>query len=345
MNTRELLTVVLEGGIPDTTPYSIYSYLVDDIKSDKWLKMFDMGLGLAMHTFTVKCIEHEVKYTVEEKKDGKDIYTIHRKETPVGTIQQAYKNGWHTEYWIKKPGDYKVMQWIVENTEIIPCYENYDKAKELAGDYGVIILTEDPIIRTPAMRINIDWAGTETFCIDIAMEVPELFDLYKATGNLFKEGCKMVAAGPGKYVKWFENLTISMLGPERYRELLVPVYNECVPILEAGGKRVMVHYDGALRIIKEDISAAPFHMIESLTEPAEGDMTYDECRTVWPDKVFWANINLENYYKPLEELKQVVKEKRQRAGKKGFAFEISEDLPDNWQQTIPVVLEALKELE
>ena len=33
-----------------------------------------------------------------------------------------------------------------------------------------------------------------------------------------------------------------------------------------------------------------------------------------------------------------------RAGKKGIAFEISEDLPSNWQEIIPVVLETLNEI-
>jgi hypothetical protein len=146
-------------------------------------------------------------------------------------------------------------------------------------------------------------------------------------------------------VKWFENLTISMLGPRRYGDLLVPVYDEAVPILERGDKRVMVHYDGALQVIADQIAAAPFHMIESLTEPPEGNMLYDVCRAAWPDKVFWANINVDLFSGPTEGLRQAVIDKRRRAGKKAFAFEISEDLPANWRETVPIVLETLKELE
>ena len=115
-------------------------------------------------------------------------------------------------------------------------------------------------------------------------------------------------------------------------------------MLEAADKRVMVHYDGALNVIADRIAAAPFHMIESLTEPPEGDMTYDLCRAAWPDKVFWANINVDLYAQPEDILRQAVIDKRQRAGKKALAFEISEDLPANWQETIPVVLDTLKDL-
>jgi hypothetical protein len=74
-------------------------------------------------------------------------------------------------------------------------------------------------------------------------------------------------------------------------------------------------------------------------------MTYDECRRLWPDLVFWANINVDLYYRPAEELSQAVASKRERAGKRGLAFEISEDLPTTWQESIPIVLQTLRELE
>jgi hypothetical protein len=106
----------------------------------------------------------------------------------------------------------------------------------------------------------------------------------------------------------------------------------------------MVHYDGALRAIKDQIGAAPFHVIESLTEPPEEDMTYDECRAAWPGKVFWGNINVGLYSLPRDEFQAEVGAKRERAGKQAFAFEISEDLPAKWQESIPVVLQALQEL-
>ncbi|MEI6083723.1 MAG: hypothetical protein WCS70_05420, partial [Verrucomicrobiota bacterium] len=196
--------------------------------------------------------------------------------------------------------------------------------------------------RTPAMIINVDLAGTEQFCLDLAQETPELFELYHARVKLFLEEVKAEAAGPGHFVKLIENLTISMLGPKWYRALLMPVYEQAFPILHAAGKRVFVHYDGALKVIADQIAGAPFDGIESLTEPPEGDLLYDECRALWPDKTFWAHINVNCYGLPPEQLMEAVIAKRQRAGKRGLAFEVSEDLPANWQQSIPVVLRALE---
>jgi len=286
-------------------------------------------------------VAHDVKETCTEEKRGSETYVIQTKETPEGTIRQVHKDGWCIEHWLKTPRDYQVMTWITEHTELVPCYEVFDRGEALVGDRGVAVVLAS---RTPAMTINIDWAGTEQFCMDLALEVPELFELYEARKKLFCQETELVAKGPGRFVKWLENLTIGMLGPQRYGDLLVSVYDECVPVLEAADKRVMVHYDGALSVIADQIAAAPFHMVESLTEPPEGDMTYGRCRGAWPDKVFWANINVDLYYQPEPVLRHAVIEKRQRAGKQALAFEISEDLPTNWQQTIPVVLETLREL-
>ena len=74
-------------------------------------------------------------------------------------------------------------------------------------------------------------------------------------------------------------------------------------------------------------------------------MTYDECRSAWPDKAFWGNINVDLYYRSEDVLREAVIAKRERSGKCAFAFEISEDLPRNWRQSVPVVLETLEALD
>lgn len=342
MTTKERLFSALNGETPDVTPLSFYSWMEEDIMTEDWKRLYEMGLGICHHCEVIKFIEHGVEDSEEVKTEGNDTYRIYRKKTPLGNLRRITRNGWHHEDWIKTPEDYKIRQWIVENTELKTDYDEFYKAEEFVGNIGIPIIRGS---RTPAMSINVDWAGTEKFCLDIAMEIPEVYDLYYAQKKLFLEETKLIAYGPGKFVKWFENLTISMLGPKRYKELLVSIYEETVPTLDSAGKRLMVHYDGALNVIKDQIADAPFHIIESLTEPPEGDMMYDECRKAWKDKTFWANINVDLYYQPKEKLQQEVIAKRERAGKKAFAFELSEDLPSNWRESIPVVLNTLNNLK
>jgi hypothetical protein len=342
--TRQRLQAALNGETPDKTPLGIYSWMLGDLAKlpDDARQLVDRGLGLIAHVGVVQSIAHGTETTFEEKKEGNYTYHITRKKTPVGELRHMRRNGWHHEDWIKHPGDYKVWQWIVEHTEVRPSYDGYHRTDQAVGDKGIPIVS---IGRTPAMEINIDIAGTERFCTDLALEVPELFDLYEAMRKLHRRVVEIAAAGPGRFVKWLENLTIGMLGPRRYGELLMSVYDECVPLLAGSGKRVMVHYDGRLKCIRDRIAAAPFHIVESLTEPPEGDMTFDQCRAAWGDKAFWANINVGLHNVPCEQVRQAIIDKRNRAGKRAVAFEISEDVPRNWRQFIPVVLDTLEELD
>jgi len=73
-------------------------------------------------------------------------------------------------------------------------------------------------------------------------------------------------------------------------------------------------------------------------------MTLAQARAGFPAKVFWANINVGVYALPPADLRRWVRERVQAAAPdgRGLAFEISEDLPPNWREAIPVVLEVLK---
>ena len=355
MTRRECLITALDGGMPERTPLAVYDWNMGAITTEDlaakmsdpdWRCLLDRGLLITHHCEIIEAVEHGVENTREESRKNGETVVVMRKKTPVGELRKATRNGWHAEDWIKEPEDYLIWKWIVEHTEIIPRYERFARAEETVGDQGLVVVTGSGnwTHRTPAMKINVDLAGTERFCMDVASEVTEMMELYDALKQQFLHEQRLIAAGPGRYVKWLENLTINMLGPARYADLLMPVYREGVPILEAAGKRVMVHYDGALKCIAAQIAGAPFHIIESLTEPVEGDMTYDECRAAWPGMTLWGNINIGLYAQPPEVLRAAVVDKIRRAGMRAFAFEISEDLPPNWRESIPVVLAALHEM-
>jgi len=229
----------LNGGIHEITPLTFYSWMVTIDKpenehllfDDQWKRLYDMGLGICHHVHVTREVQHGVNDRVEIREVGSDVFEVHTKDTPVGSIQQTFKNGWHHEYWIKTPDDYRVMTWIMENTELVPCYEEFERGEELVDDNGISIILAS---RTPAMNINVDWAGTEQFCLDLALEVPELMELYEVRKRLFVQETDIIAKGPGKFVKWLENLTISVMGPQKYGQLLVPMYEQCVPVYETG---------------------------------------------------------------------------------------------------------------
>ncbi len=349
---RQLLTTFLDGGTPERTPFSIYPWFFEDPRYpvEDFQPLLERGLGLSAYCDTIQRVEHGVANSTETWYSAGQRFELNRKATPLGTLRQilAYPSGpdagilgWPQEDWIKTPHDYQIRQWIVEHTELVPQFERFQESEASVGEQGVTIVEGS---RTPAMSICVDWAGIERFCLDVADGIDELYALYEAEKKLFLAENRLIASGPGRYVRWLENLTGSTMGPKRYDRLLLPIYQEAVPVLEAAGKRLIVHFDGALGALRDPIARSPFHVIESLTEPPEGNLTYAECRSAWPDKCFWANLSVGLYALPPEQLAEAVIARRERAGKRAFAFEIAEDVPANWRESIPVVLETLEKL-
>ena len=130
-----------------------------------------------------------------------------------------------------------------------------------------------------------------------------------------------------------------------YRNPFLPVYRECFPTLQQADKVVGVHYDGQIAACRDLAGSAPIDVMESFTPPPEGDMTLAEARAAWPGRRLWSNLNVALYDLPAAELRKVVLERVSEGSPDGrcLAFEVSEHLPARWRESMPVVLEALRE--
>lgn len=236
-----------------------------------------------------------------------------------------------------------VVREVTDGFERVVESENrpFLEAEKRVSDRGLSLIGAR---RSPMQTILVDYAGLEAFAFHLSEEYSGLFSLQEALEDQLVETCKIIAAGPGRYISLLENLTAETWGARRFSQYHLPVYKKIIPILHAGGKKVYTHFDGRLACLSGLISQTDIDGIESLTSPPEGDMSYEEARIAWPDKFFWANINVSYYDLPAEKLKNRVHELLHQASPDScnMAFEISEVLPANWRESIPVVLDALK---
>ena len=346
MSNRDDLIAVLEGGKPPRIPLAIYEDFINPQPDDPaWGPLLARGLTPINWPSGVHHImEGDIERTVSaEVWQG---YPAQREtlRTPVGAIMQLSAQGWTQEYWLKAPADYRVMEYVVRHTRLEPALDLYERAEARFGDRGISLVYAG---RSPMQVILVDYAGLEHLAHHLSEGFPELFALAEALLDQLIETCRLIAAGPGPYVSLLENLTAETWGPRRYALYHLPVYEKVLPILHAAGKKVYVHYDGKLACLKDLVAQTAIDGIESLTTAPEGDLTYAEARAAWPEKVFWANINVSRYLRPPAELRAEVRELARQGAPDGrrFLFEISEDLPANWRESIPVVLDALAEME
>ncbi|MDK3159926.1 hypothetical protein QPK87_25685 [Kamptonema cortianum] len=185
------------------------------------------------------------------------------------------------------------------------------------------------------------------YALQVADMEEEMIGLYHALEKGFAKRVQVAAEiDPDvQYVAVLENYTADQSGPKRFAQFLQPIYEKYFPSLQKAGKVVGTHYDGKTKGCRDLIAKSPMNLIESLTCQPEGDQSLSEARAIWPDKLFWVNINLENYGLSDDDLTMRIHTMINEAsvdGKK-LAFEISEDWPTNAFDKIPVVLRAIQE--
>lgn len=338
MTHRENLMAALDGRRPARIPYTINQEFVTE--DPAWEALFAAGLCPIPYVHTAReemtDVERLVEPVVWQGRAGRWV-TL---RTPQGDISQVEVNGWVQEYYLKTPADYLVMEHVVRHTRLTLDPSGFEAAERRVGDRGITLVG---IGRSPMQTILVDYAGLENFSYHLADEFPELFALAEALEAQLLERCRLTAAGPGRYISLLENFTAESWGAARFRQYHLPVYARILPIFAAAGKRVFPHFDGQLAGVAECLAETDFAGIESLTEPPEGDMTLAQARAAMPGKIFWANINVGLYSLPPARLRRWVRERIRAAAPDGrvLAFEVSEDLPANWREAVPAVLEVL----
>ena len=242
MNIHERIEAFWAGERPDQIPFTIYQNEWRHTQDDPaWEAMYKAGLGVTWHIspFRTEGKNAEYDHTTEEKNGV--IVSRQVIKTPLGDIWQTWTNGWQDKFLLKTAADYRVMTEIIRNTTVIPHYESVARTFKKIMPHGVGMLS---IGRTPLQTILVDYAGIENFSLHLVDFEEEVRELYNALLQLFRQKVEITAKAPGRFVSNLENFTAESLGPQRFEEFLLPVYQECFPVMQDTGKIVGCHYDG-----------------------------------------------------------------------------------------------------
>ncbi|MBN1292769.1 MAG: hypothetical protein JXB48_13090 [Candidatus Latescibacteria bacterium] len=347
MSIRKRLESTLAGDPVEQPVYLVYDWFVKNRDID-WSHLFDLGLGQMNHVDVIEferphldIVETEAIVNGQTRKDIRWI-------TDIGELHEYYLDGWLQEYLIKSPEDYQIMAYALSDTTITPTDTYYDQSEAELGENGITVAhlgwTPYECRRTALQEIQIDYAGLERFSIDILQEQPELLELIELLNDQIVEAFKQILKTKAQHIKLWENVSIETMGPKIFRKYHMPIYRRIFEVLDGSDKKLQVHYDGKLRVIADDIHYMPLDGIDSLTGPPEGDITAADARSAWPDKFFWLHPNLGWFSLPENELVAKIKRVVEDAGPTRFCLMISEEVPPNWEISVPIVLHTLKNM-
>lgn len=342
MIIRERLEAFWSGEQPDRIPFTTYENKIPPDWSDPVIRqMVKDGLGV-LRFIPTWSTRYDGDVQVVEQNGWEGDRKMRRQvwRTPLGEVSALWTDDWQQKYFLETAQDYRVITYIARHTQYAADYAAFHTQEIILPPYMVPVTR---IGRTPLQTILVDYAGLENFSLHLVEYAAEMQELYEALLINFRRLVEIAAEGPGRYINVIENFTAETLGPRRFKQFLLPVYEETFGTLHQAGKIVGCHYDGKIAAVKSLVAGSPVDLIESLTPPPEGDITLAEARSAWPDKLFWANINLGCYEMPPEALKQEILRRAQDGAPDGrrLAFEVSEDRPPRWRESMPVILAAL----
>jgi hypothetical protein len=213
-------------------------------------------------------------------------------ETPLGKLEQTISiggglGGHLTEYPVKSVDDIKLMEYILNNTEVFFSNENFEKAQETFGDRG---LASSYLWRSPYQKLITQFMGF-TRTILLLKKYPTQIENFitfmeRWDDTMYEE----IARSPLKIVNFGENIDANLSPPPYFEKYLVPYYEYRVKELHKAGKFCHIHIDGSLKDLLPYFEDLPFDGLEALTAEPQGDVSLQEIKDAIGDKILLDGI-------------------------------------------------------
>lgn len=255
----------------------------------------DLNLGTPAREGTVfTTMMHGVETRVQQ--DGADSVTEYI--TPVGTVstrrrgsdelRRAGIGSLEIEHPIKRPEDYDVVAYMVENTEYAPAYESYMAYEQDIGDEGVPMVAAG---HDPMHRIMRAEAGYNRFFYDIYDHPERVERLYRILYDKMKELWPILAESPARLILHGVHFDSVMTPPPLFEKYFTPYFQEFNACMHAHDKVVAFHADADSRLLLDAVVEAGFDMAECFTCSPMVACTLVEAQQAWRDRIIiWGGI-------------------------------------------------------
>ena len=353
MTPLERVEAVLWGHGPDHVPFTVYESKLPPCAVERQLR----NEGLCIHnrhytpmkSVTPNCSVETHTYTPPPQTG--DVYageTLVKTttRTPAGDLIAVNKpagfTSWRVELPFKTADDYPALIALAEDTQFLPDHETYEKALAWMGDDVILRAT---LGYSPLQAIIYNLMGVETFCIEWAERRDRVMELYEALAARDRRAFEVLATGPCPYVQYCGNVSPQIVGRERFRELILPLYDEFGAMLHEHGKLFGCHLDADCGLLADLIGESELDFIEAFTPAPDTDMSIADARRAWPCKILWANFPSSVHLADQEQIYatacQMIDED---GGSQKLIIGITEDVPeDRWQENFLTINRACRE--
>ena len=344
MTMRERILAVVQGRPHDRVPFVMYDSILPLLEVRRCLGRERIGL---LRWCQVHREEHpHCRFETEEYYRGPARWQRNTLHTPVGSIyeeraiESAYESSSIRKHYVQGPGDYEVLWAYLEDSVVLEDHERYHQDQAELGDDGLPLVAVE---RTPYQQLWVQWVGLDTLVFHLA-DYP---DRVQHTIDLLRQRARRIFeiayASPAPFVDFPDNITAPAIGPARFREYCVPLYNELANMLAERGAIVFVHMDGDLKPLWSAIADSKVRGLDSFAPAPDNDTTVGQAVSLWPEMRLFVNFPSSVHLRPGEQVRTEAEEILAAAGHTGrLQIQISENVPSGvWRTSLPAIAEAI----
>ncbi len=327
---RERLMTVLRGGKADRVPLTMYQFVHG--------RPFDTPAGKRLHAqglipidcrrvFRERYREVTIQRCDSIQRGNKQ--TLTRIETPLGVLTErvttdpTYGSRWVQEHLVKSVEDYPAMKFVFDHTDTEPAYDDFRAADQAMGDRGIVLAE---ILPMPFLWLLVEIMGAPAWSDGVLLHKDEFDELLDSLARCYKRQVQIAAESPAEVVWLGDNITGTMISPQRFQEYCKPIYDFDCAVLRQAGKISFAHFDGVNWVLRDCIAGVALDVIEAFTPPPMEDMTVAEARQAWSDKVLSLNVPSSLFHLPAAEIERQVRQYVAEGGDQGrFIVGCTED--------------------
>ncbi|MFV1965685.1 MAG: uroporphyrinogen decarboxylase family protein [Pirellulaceae bacterium] len=219
--------------------------------------------------------------------------------TPVGTVTTLFRGSetlrqkgiqdLEVEFMLKRREDYATVQYILEQTDVIPTYGEYERYETEVGDDGYPMVHCGDCPFHHWMRA---WVGYENAYFHLQDFPNEVEQLLAVMTQRDKEIVwKTIADSPAKLILHGVHYSSQMTPPDLFQRYITPYYQEMSALLRSRSQTLTLHGDNDTRHILQHIEQAGFGMVECFATDPLVETTLAEARQAWGDRVIiWGGV-------------------------------------------------------
>ena len=309
MTNRERILAILDGSPPDRVPwiprFGIWhkARLATGTLPERYRGMSlrelerDLGVGTPAREGTI--FVHEYRGVEVRSQPVDEMNTVTEYVTPVGTLSTLDRRsalladkgirGMDVGHLVKGPEDYEIIEYLVENEEYRPTYEEYLQYEADVGDDGYPLVNCGDCPFHFWLRTLVGYNRAYLHLSDFPGKVERLLDLLTQRDR--EKVWPLMAESPARMLLHGAHFSSSMTPPPMYERYILPYYEELSEFLRGSGKTLCLHADADSRLILDQIKRSGYGMAETFTTEPMVSCTLEQGRRAFGgDVIIWGGV-------------------------------------------------------